>query len=171
MAFALAVMTSACSKEDANNSNTNNNQTPAASLEQTVPGTWDVTKIEQKNGVANFGGIQMNYSGVGKNINVTFTCNADGTLNSKGSYTMDVTMTFMGQTIPQSESLTFDNDGTWSVKNGKLVFAQDGEAPVEYDVLSRTNSKLELKSRVQTEQEFQGQTVVSNVDLYLTLEK
>lgn len=172
MVIGMALLSTACSKEETSSTNPNNNAPASATLEEALPGTWDVTKVEQKNGVSDFGGIQVTFSGVGKDINATMTFNADGTCNSKGSYTMDLTMSFMGQSIPQSQSLVFDNDANWSVNTtGELVLEAPGESPVPYTVLSRTDTKLELKARVQTQQEFQGQTSLSTVDLYLTLEK
>ncbi len=173
LAIGLAIFTSSCSKDEENNNNGNNNQnTPSATLEEALPGTWEVTKIEQKNGVSDFGGMQMTFSGVGKDINVSFTFNTDGTFETAGSYTMDLTMSFMGQTIPQSQPVAFDNDGQWSItSDGKIEFSYVGEDPVVYDVVSRTDNKLELMAAVEQDQEFQGQTIRATLDSYLTLEK
>ena len=53
MAIGMALLSTACSKEETSSTNPNNNAPASATLEEALPGTWDVTKVEQKNGAGN----------------------------------------------------------------------------------------------------------------------
>lgn len=174
MAIGLAVMTTACSKEEDNttNNNNNNNGGNAVTLQEALPGDWSVTKVEQKNGVTDFGGTQITFTGNASDLAANMNFNSNGSFTMSGSYTMTLTMNFMGQTIPQTQPVDATSGGTWSVTaDGDLKLEAPGEDPAVYEVISRTSTKVELMASIEVEQDFQGQKLTSTLDSYITIEK
>lgn len=154
-----------CSKDDAPDSST-----PATT--GNIAGTWEVTGLTY-NGTSSMsqGGqtITTNYDAVGLEFNnSTVTFNSDGTFQSAGNgIVVEMTMTFMGQTITQEMSAPgFLSEGTYSINGSAMTVVNANGTTQDCTIEELTATTLHLSGHKNTT--VNGGQVDLNYDMVFT---
>lgn len=161
--LSIAVIFLSCSEDD-----------PKPTSEGMV-GAWTITAVDYRGTTTTSAlgtNIKADFTGTGKDMNLTTTFNANpNTVVSEGSYTIVLTTTVMGQTStdehPFEEVVT---DGTWTLSGNKLTFI-DANGSQDATILQQTSTTLKMKVDIKESETSQGVTVTTDVHATYTFKK
>lgn len=133
-----------CSKDDDNTPN---------QVDSTIDitGSWELTGMEyegESSQTVQGQTITMDYVGVARDIDaqVVFTENPNE-VTSTGSYTIDLTMNYLGQTITQDYFLDFSDyitsASSWSIDGNEMTFESEGEVQTA-EIVTLTQNMMVL---------------------------
>lgn len=142
---------------------------------QAMVGSWQITAVEY-NGTstttAQGTSIRADFSGTGKDMNLTTTFNANpNTVTSQGSYTIVLKTTMAGQT--QTEEYTMDEvvtNGTWTLEGNTLTIS-DPDGSEKATIVEQNSTTLRLKMDVSESETDQGITVATKIQATYTFKK
>jgi hypothetical protein len=128
---------------------------------QGILGTWALTAVEYtgtSTTTAQGTSIKADYTGTGKDIQVTTTFNGNpNTVTTEGSYIIVLETTMMGQT--STDEFPFDDvvtDGTWTL-DGSTLTITGANGPQKATILEQTSTALKMR--------FDFKESVSNMDV------
>lgn len=142
---------------------------------QGMVGTWSITAVDYRGTTTTTsqgGSVKADYTGTGKDIDVTVTFNENpNTVTSEGSYVIVLKTTMQGQTT--TEEYPFDeafSDGTWTLSGNALTIT-DVDGPQTATILEQTKTTLKMRLDLKETETVQGITIAINVQTTFTLTK
>ncbi len=137
--------------------------------EEGMLGTWIITDLTYSGSttttVAGISPIKADFTGFGKDMDLTTTFNADpNTVTSEGSYTIEITTTVLG--MSETEEVEFEEaimDGTWEL-NGKTLTVTNPGGTQEGTIVSQTSTSMKIKVSIDQTESGAGYTVRTRVN-------
>lgn len=147
---------------------------PQPTNETNIIGTWNVNSVDYSGtSVTKYLGLNytVDYTGMGTNIDASFTFNEDKSFSGSGTYDAELTITSDGLTYDQTaEDLAFAEAGSWSVDGDKITLTSNDETS-SATIISLTDTELELKLNEEQTQTINGSIVTITVELVMKLSK
>jgi hypothetical protein len=142
---------------------------------QGIVGTWAIAAVDYKGTTTTTvqgSTIKADFTGTGKDMNLTTTFNANpNTVSSQGSYIIVLKTSILGQTT--TDEYPFDDvvsDGTWELNGDKLKVTNSGVTQ-EATIVEQTSTSLKIKVDVNESETSQGYTIATNIQATYTFKK
>ena len=142
-------------------------------LEDWLPGTWNLTEVQQENGVISVNGFQTStFTAVGKNISgsISFTENPNE-YNSSASYDNVMTVTIFNQTTEQTIPINGTDNGSWTIDAQENIELTSTSGTTSYEVLESSSSRIKVKFPWSLTQSNSGVTTVTSADVIAVYQK
>lgn len=140
------------------------------SIDDPLVGTWNVNNITYGGtATTTYPGIPAvtsSFTGESTQSDFQVTFNSDNTFTSGGSYTINLTYTFGGQTITQPTTISGEQvigSGTWELNGDKIRTTVDGQAS-EGVFSELTANSFRLTTDLTQTMNANGATVTYNID-------
>lgn len=145
MLFFLTITIASCTSDDTDTPETN-------VQEGDLVGTWNLTEESQDGTISGvFGGIPVtgDITSIGKNFDTQLTISRNpNNFNASGSFTDAITVSAASIVLFEDEFVVPINDlinqGTWSVDQGILKLAQNGDT-IDVRIVELTTTTLKLE--------------------------
>lgn len=170
------IFLSSCDKEN------ETTQTPTSSSSNTNPvtlravidGDWELTSVEQQNGVTTANGVQTGtFTGKGKNFVGHITFNPNGSTKSTIGYDMDISLTVNPALPPVTQTVNVPQGnltGTYTVLSNTEIATSGAvsSASTTFEVSNLTATNMTWKAPIS---ESPSAGITSSFDLVMTLQK
>jgi len=147
--------------------------------EDSLVGVWSLTEESQEGTISGvFEGIPItgNITSTGKDFNTQLTLTQDpNNFNASGDFTDQITVSAASITLFEDELLVPINDlisqGTWSVEQGALILAQNGDS-ISVRIVELTDTTLKMEFDLENyDVTFDDNTGVVNSTIKMTFTK
>ena len=152
-----------------------NSNEPTPDSETSLVGEWNVTSVDYSGTTVTEYLNQtysVDYTGVGSNIDASYTFNENKSFTGSGTYDATLTITSEGSAPYKEtvEDLGFVVAGTWKIDGDQITLTSNNESS-SATIVKLTETEMELKVSEQQIQSIEGTTITITVELLMKLSK